>query len=583
MRILLISTTFNGLTQRFFTELKDAHYEVFVELHHGNNEQVLMGVNLFNPDLIICPFLTQYLAKEIYEKHTCIIVHPGIKGDRGASSLDWAIQNNVSEWGVTFLEADQEFDAGDIWCSKNFPMRMATKSSLYNREVTETAIKCLWDVLTYFDSSDFKPEPLDYTKTDVVGKLQPYMKQRHRKINWETQTTDEIIKHIYAGDGVPGVLDEIYGERVYLHNAHKEDNLTGKPGEIIATANNAICRATIDGAIWIGHLKSKLPSGGNGIKLPATQVLEDLIPQEVPNIKIDYYKQGKQLPCQEVWYELEDNIAYLHFEFHNGAMNTQQCELLLKVYQHIASLSIKAIVLMGGENYWSNGIHLNTIEAAENSADESWNNINAMNDIIYQIITTTDKLTVSAMAGNAGAGGVILALASDYVLARKGIILNPHYKSMGNLHGSEYWTYSLPKRVGSEKANELIEQCLPISTNYALRIGLIDKELDNKHTLFYAQVKNLVDFLISDHVSLQQLLNKKSETRCLDESKQPLSIYRKNELKEMHYNFYGNDKYHQARNRFVYKILCTQTPLNIAIHRLNWILDKSKIAEIQTK
>ncbi|GET35309.1 hydrogenase maturation protein [Microseira wollei] len=562
MLILLISTAFNGLSQRFYTELMDANYKVSVELHHGDNEKLLAGIKLFNPDLILCPFLTRHLSKDIYTNYPCIIVHPGIKGDRGASSLDWAIQNNVAEWGVTLLQADEEMDAGDIWSSKTFPMRTASKSSIYNREVTETAVKCLWEVLTYFESPDFKPEALNCEQADVIGKFQPFMKQADRSINWQTQTSDDIARHIHAADGSPGVLDEIYGQAVFLHNVHKEETLTGKPGEVIATANQAICRATIDGAVWIGHLKQKLEKGKKGVKLPSTQILGSLLPKEVKNIEIDYSKEGKQLACQEVWYSLEDGVAYLHFEFHNGAMNTQQCQLLLKVYQHIAALPIKAIVLLGGRNYWSNGIHLNTIEVAKSPANESWFNINAIDDFIHQIITTTDKLTISAMAGNSAAGGVMLALCADFVFARNGVIMNPHYKSMGDLFGSEYWTYCLPKRVGNEKAIELTEQCLPISANYALQLGLVDKVLDNNHALFYAQVKNLTQLLISDNVSLQQILNKKSEQRGIDESSKSLNLYRKDELKNMYVNFYGDDKYHKARHRFVFKISCNETPCN---------------------
>ena len=53
MRILLISSAFSGLTQRFFNELKDAGYLVSVELHHGDTPNLLKGVALFKPDLIL--------------------------------------------------------------------------------------------------------------------------------------------------------------------------------------------------------------------------------------------------------------------------------------------------------------------------------------------------------------------------------------------------------------------------------------------------------------------------------------------------------------------------------------------------
>ena len=108
------------------------------------------------------------------------------------------------------------------------------------------------------------------------------MKQEDRAINWKKHKTDEILRRTNAADGSPGVLDEIYGKPVFIFNAHKETHLTGKPEEIIATANHAICRATVDGAIWIGHLKPKLKSGEKSIKLPAAYVLNDLLPKVSP-------------------------------------------------------------------------------------------------------------------------------------------------------------------------------------------------------------------------------------------------------------------------------------------------------------
>ena len=39
------------------------------------------------------------------------------------------------------------------------------------------------------------------------------------------------------------------------------------------------------------------------------------------------------------------------------------------------------LVLLGGSDFWSNGIHLNVIEAADSPADESWRNIQAIDDL----------------------------------------------------------------------------------------------------------------------------------------------------------------------------------------------------------
>lgn len=115
----------------------------------------------------------------------------------------------------------------------------------------------------------------------------------------------------------------------------------------------------------------------------------------------------------------------------------------------------------GGRGSFSNGVHLNVIQAAQVPGLEAWANIQAIDDVCQELLTTR-QLVVSGLTGSAGAGGVMLALAADIVFARAGVVLNPHYKTMG-LYGSEYWTYSLPRAVGSEVAHKLIEECLPIS------------------------------------------------------------------------------------------------------------------------
>ena len=111
------------------------------------------AVALFQPNLLICPFLKEKIPEDVYKNHLCIILHPGITGDRGPSSLDWAIMNGETEWGSTALQAVEEMDAGDIWATHNFPMRQASKASLYRREVTQAAIKGMLETVRRVESS----------------------------------------------------------------------------------------------------------------------------------------------------------------------------------------------------------------------------------------------------------------------------------------------------------------------------------------------------------------------------------------------------------------------------------------------
>lgn len=65
-------------------------------------------------DLILAPFLTKTVPEDVYAnpRTPCIIVHPGIEGDRGRHSLDWVLYQRQAEWGVTLLQAVEEMDAG---------------------------------------------------------------------------------------------------------------------------------------------------------------------------------------------------------------------------------------------------------------------------------------------------------------------------------------------------------------------------------------------------------------------------------------------------------------------------------------
>jgi putative two-component system protein, hydrogenase maturation factor HypX/HoxX len=237
-------------------------------------------------------------------------------------------------------------------------------------------------------------------------------------------------------------------------------------------------------------------------------------------------------------------------------MSTEQCDRLRDAYAHARSQSqTRVIVLMGGRDYFSNGIHLNVIEAAENPAAESWRNLNAMNDLARDIIETDSHLVVSALGGDAAAGGVPLALAADYVVGREDIVLNPYYQHMGGLYGSEYWTYLLPRRIGTEMTARLINPPFtPIGAHQAVRIGLLDAAFGATLTSFHDQARDLAERLATD-ASLENQLAQKRHRRARDENAKPLHEYRREELAESLKCFFGPDpSYHQARRRFVYKL-----------------------------
>jgi putative two-component system protein, hydrogenase maturation factor HypX/HoxX len=565
LRILFVTSAHNSLSQRCYIALTEMGHDVTVHVV-DSSELIESAVEVQNPDLVVCPMLKQFIPESVWSKYTCLVVHPGPHGDRGPSSLDWAIELGMEEWGVTVLEAVEEADAGDIWETRKFRMRPVGKSSIYRHEVRRAAVEMLVFAVHNFARGEFRPLALDYDDPNVTGRLRPPIKQADRAIDWRCDSTAAVVRKIRAAEGHPGVLDTIAGAEFFLFNVYPERGLRGRPGDIIATRNGAICRATVDGAVWVTHLMQKDPSAKAPFKLPATRALElaGIVP-DAPEIPVALHAP---IPpghtYREISYEEKAGVGYLNFDFYNGAMSTGQCRRLREAYQYARSRrTTKVIVLAGGSDFFSNGIHLNVIEAAADQGEESWYNLHAIDDIVREIVETDSHITISALSGDAAAGGVPFAVAADHVVAREDVVLNPYYQHMGGLYGSEYWTYLLPRRVGAELTAELTSAPFtPIGTGRAVEIGLIDATFGDCVASFRAQVQGLAERL-ARHPDFRHWLDQKRHSRVRDEQIKPLSTYRTEELAQSHECFFGeNRSYHEARTLFVHK---TGAPCKVAL------------------
>ncbi len=550
MRILILSTSFSGLCQRVQRELillghvVDEHYDL-------RPRALAEQIAAFGPDLVLCPFLTQRIPDDIWQNYLCLVVHPGVEGDRGPSSLDWAIIQGAGFWGTTLLQADKEMDMGDVWSTKQFPMRRASKTSIYKREVTALTVQMIKEALVAIGAKEKISHPLDYGNSNVVGTLQPLMKQNVRSIQWSTDTTQAVIAKLNAADTTPGVKGELFGYEMFYYGAIPEVQLTGAPGQALAVANGSVCIATTDGAVWIRQLKHKHHDALPPIKLPASMVLSTLL---MPRVFGSLVVSDELSAANDIVIERQGDVAYVFFDFYNGAANTQQCQKLKAELMALKNSDAKCIVFMGGEDFWSNGIHLNCIEAAANPAKESWLNINAIDDVVLEMINCPNQLTIAALRNNAGAGGAMMALACDQVLIRDGVVLNPHYQTMG-LFGSEYWTYLLPKRIGQEAAQQVTTLCKPILAVEAFNLGMADEIFPEEWTQYDQLLKEFCQDQIADQDRFNALLQNKAQQRAADENAKPLAKYRKEELALMKQTFDNpNSSYHSKRQAFVYKL-----------------------------
>ena len=540
MKILLLVTAFNSQTQAVYTKLKDELHEVSV-CFSRDERQTLEEIDSFNPDLILCPFLKSYISADIYENYPVYIFHPGPRGDRGPNSLEYALKSHTQKWGVVVLRANSEYDGGNIYAQEHFKVRQTYKASLYRQEIVSASLDALEKLFKNIEEDSYVAQELNPIHKRIT--------QKERSIDWSKDTTQTVIEKIYFSDSFPGVLDEILGVTCYLYGVHKEEKLSGKHKEILAKRDGAICLGTIDGAVWISHLKVS-----NSFKLPATYVLKEKL-QGIKEERIPLIFDKSYETFHEVSMEIQDNVAYLYFNFHNGAMSTGQCIRLKYAIEYLKS-ECDVLVLMGGEDFFSNGIHLNILEDSQKQGEDGWANINAMNDVVKAILYADEVVTIASFSRNAGAGGVFMGLACDYVVAQEGVVLNPHYKTLG-LSGSEYHTYSLPKRVGESMAQRLLNECLPISVSKAKTLGMLDEVFDNanyKESLHSFAISKIDDDFLWD------------KEEYLENNRAKIEVLKEKELEIMHPEFWDKKaKFHRLRYDFVYKVCPIETPSRLKI------------------
>ena len=116
-------------------------------------EDMARFARLAAPDVILCPFLKEVVPAEVCERTTTWIPHPGIRGDRGPSSLSWAILEGAPTWGLTMVRAEpastpEELDGGNVGAWREFAIGTgATIGEVYARHVIPAAIDYAREIL----------------------------------------------------------------------------------------------------------------------------------------------------------------------------------------------------------------------------------------------------------------------------------------------------------------------------------------------------------------------------------------------------------------------------------------------------
>jgi putative two-component system protein, hydrogenase maturation factor HypX/HoxX len=541
MRILLLTGSYESLTQRARVELADHGHDVSLAIA-VSDDAMREAVRSYDPVLIVGIELSTAIPADISAAHPCLLVHPGPLGDSGESALDWAIMTCAGRWGVTVVDASAapaggaggrppgqfdaggtggrppgQFDAGGtggrppgqyrVWATAEFVLPRCSKDSAYHMEVADAAMTALRLAITRFRDGRTWPQPVDYRSHGVTGYPHGPCRQEDRSIDWHAEPTWSVLAKLRAADSSPGILDSIDGAEYFLIGGHDEDVLRGEPGTLLASRDGAICRATVDGAVWIPELRrAAWPGAADNPAIPATLALPSRSLASAPLQQVPLTLPAGRRTYQQIRYTETRNVGYLEFSFPGGAISTAQCSRLLRAYQYAVTRPVRVIVLGSPRDVFCSGIHAGVVETAPDPAAEERQNLAAMTDLVEAILATSGKLTVAALAGDAAGAGLLLARAADEVWCRHGAVLHPYDGALSrhSLGGSVPGRRSpgspvgpLARRLGPAGVAGLAAACLPVSAGYAARCGLVDRLVIGDATEFGEQVANLAATLAS--------------------------------------------------------------------------------------
>lgn len=650
MKILFICTAHNSLSQRLFLVLSPNHS---ISIEYALSEEAMIeAANMVKPDLIICPFLTVRVPRIVYDTYMTLIIHPGAPGDSGPSALDWVLmgddgsindaQNLLqvlqegrslpgrTHWGVTVLQAIEEFDAGPVWAFEQFPIDIdnprLTKSSLYRGAITRAAITAAVAAVDRVQRASLgelttTPPPSpgienlcptsmgrispslqardDYYRLSVGSSMpflggpthdRPLLKASQRDFDIQRHGAKEISRRIRCSDSQPGCLSKVFGPNMYVYGGIIDENVEiqggyAKPGSIIATRNEAVCVATCDAkGIWITHLRRLKLKKDLFLwpKVPALSVLQALqipgvvVPMPVPHSdSSEYWSKSPTQTFQEIWVQFNNygdskRAAYLYFDFYNGAMSTTQCSQLIEALDYILSTHTAACplaaVILMGGSYFSNGIALNVIEAATSPSLESWLNINRINDVVYYLLHELPTRNILTIAGIRGN-----CAAGGVALATACDIV---------ISGSEVTLNPAYRSIGLSGSEfhslSYTGRCGETGAKRILRSMLPMSPNEARSIGLLDHVLpgsgSLLETRIQNHVKAI-VCSKKPITASwksnVNISTQNLALVRATELQEMAKDFYSprSVRYHSRRRKFVRKMKPTATPLRFASHR----------------
>ncbi len=171
------------------------------------------------------------------------------------------------------------------------------------------------------------------------------------------------------------------------------------------------------------------------------------------------------------------------------ALNALNSVLMKELNQALQEVSlneaIKIVVLKGEGRAFSSGGDIKEMLQL-NDKDQFFSIMEQINSLVTTFYTMP-KLTIAAVNGAAAGLGLSLALAADYVICQDDSKLAMNFIGIGLVpDGGGH--FHLKRRIGEEKAKQLIWEGKILNGKEALEVGIVDEIVDDIYAAVQKQI-----------------------------------------------------------------------------------------------
>ena len=185
-----------------------------------------------DPDLILVVAYGLLVPKDILElpKFGCVNIHASLLPRwRGASPMEHAIMSGDNNIGISYMEMSQGLDEGPVYEMHECPLEQNDTLSLVEEKFIQLSEKKLIPFLDNLESGTIKHQAQDENKATFSPKIDKKLLQ----IDWQGNSSTEIIRKINALSSKYGTHTFLGGKRIKIHKAQSfESDINLDPGYI---------------------------------------------------------------------------------------------------------------------------------------------------------------------------------------------------------------------------------------------------------------------------------------------------------------------------------------------------------------